>query len=179
MHNDLDLKFTASKIKALVFDVDGVMTDGSLTFDENGVEYKTFNAKDGQGIIMMNRSGFVTAIITARENGTVRHRFKNLGMTKLYEGCKNKIAALRDFMEEFHLKPEEISYMGDDLPDICVLKTVGLPCCPNDAVEEVREHARFISTKNGGRGAVRELCDFILKASGKYEEATSAIINRK
>lgn len=179
MHNDLDLKYKASRIKALVFDVDGVMTDGSLTFDENGAEYKTFNAKDGQGIIMMNRSGFVTAIITARENGTVRHRFKNLGMTKLYEGCKNKIAALRDFMEEFNLKPEEIAYMGDDLPDICVLKTVGLPCCPNDAVHEVKEYTAFVSSKNGGRGAVRELCDFILKASGKYEDATSAIINRK
>ena len=179
MHNDLGLKYKASRIKALAFDVDGVMTDGSLTFDENGAEYKTFNAKDGQGIIMMNRSGFVTAIITARENGTVRHRFKNLGMTKLYEGCKNKIAALRDFMEEFNLKPEEIAYMGDDLPDICVLKTVGLPCCPNDAVDEVKEYTAFVSSKNGGRGAVRELCDFILKASGKYEDATSAIINRK
>ena len=179
MHNDLDLKYKASRIKALAFDVDGVMTDGSLTFDENGAEYKTFNAHDGQGIIMMTRPGFVTAIITARENGPVRPSFKNLGMPNLYEGCKNKIAALRDFMEEFNLKPEEIAYMGDDLPDICVLKTVGLPCCPNDAVHEVKEYTAFVSSKNGGRGAVRELCDFILKASGKYEDATSAIINRK
>lgn len=178
MENDLELKYKAKNIKAVVFDVDGVMTDGSLTFDENGVEYKTFNAKDGQGVIMMNRSGFVTAIITARENGTVRYRFKNLGMTKLYEGCKNKIAALNDFMKEFNLNPEQIAYMGDDLPDICVLKTVGLPSCPNDAVDEVKKYATYISSKNGGRGAVRELCDFILKASGKYEEITSAIINR-
>lgn len=177
--SDLDLKYRASKIKALVFDVDGVMTDGSLTFDENGAEYKTFNAKDGQGIVMMNKSGFVTAIITARDNGTVRHRFKNLGMTKLFEGCKNKIAALRELMEEFSLEPDEIAYMGDDLPDICVLKTVGLPSCPCDAVDEVQAHALFVSSKNGGRGAVRELCDFVLKSTGKYEEITSAIINRK
>lgn len=169
----------AAKIKAAVFDVDGVMTDASLTFDENGVEYKTFNAKDGQGVILLNKAGIVTAIITARENGTVRYRFKNLGMTKLYEGCKNKIAALRDFMEEFNLKPEEIAYMGDDLPDICVLKTVGLPCCPNDAVDEVREHALFLSSKNGGRGAVREMCNFILKSTGKYDQVVSEIINRK
>lgn len=175
---DLDLKYRASKIKALVFDVDGVMTDGSLTFDENGAEYKTFNAKDGQGIVMMNKSGFVTAIITARDNRTVRHRFKNLGMTKLYEGCKNKIAALRELMEEYSLEPDEIAYMGDDLPDICVLKVVGLPSCPRDAVEEVQTHALFVSTKNGGHGAVRELCDFVLKACGKYEEITSSIINR-
>ena len=92
----------AAKIKALVLDVDGVMTDGSLTFDENGVEYKTFNAKDGQGIVMLNKTGFVTAIITARQNGTVRHRFNNLAMTKLVEGCKNKIAALKDIMIEYN-----------------------------------------------------------------------------
>lgn len=168
----------AAKIKALVLDVDGVLTDGSLTFDEEGKEYKTFNAKDGQGIVMLNKTGFITAIITARENGTVRHRFKNLGMTKLYEGSKNKIASLKELMKEFNLQPEEIAYMGDDLPDICVLKTVGLPCCPADATEEVKKYAKFVSSKNGGRGAVRELCDLILKSSGKYEEITSAIINR-
>ena len=173
------LKAKASKIKALVVDVDGVLTDASLTFDEDGKEYKTFNAKDGQGIVMLNKTGFVTAIITARLNGTVRHRFNNLGMTKLYEGCKNKIAALRELMAEYNLKEEEIAYMGDDLPDICVLKVVGLPCCPNDAVEEVRQQAKFISSKNGGKGAVRELCDFILKSTGKYEEIVSSIINRE
>lgn len=169
---------TAAKIKALVLDVDGVLTDGSLTFDEDGKEYKTFNAKDGQGIVMLNKTGFVTAIITARENGTVRHRFKNLGMTKLFEGSKNKIASLKELMKEFNLQPEEIAYMGDDLPDICVLKTVGLPSCPSDAVEEVKKHAKFVASKNGGRGAVRELCDLILKSTGKYEEITSAIINK-
>lgn len=162
----LDLEYRASKVKAVVFDVDGVMTDGSLTFDENGVEYKTFNAKDGQGIVMLNKTGFVTAIITARENGTVRHRFKNLGMTKLFEGQKNKAAALLELMKEFNLKLEEIAYMGDDMPDICILQQVGLPCTPADGVDEVKKHALFISSKNGGRGAVREMCDFILKASG-------------
>ena len=177
--NDIELKCAASKIKALVLDVDGVLTDGSLTFDENGVEYKTFNAKDGQGIVMLNKTGFVTAIITARENGTVRHRFKNLGMTKLYEGSKNKIASLKDFMTEFKITADEIAYMGDDLPDICVLKTAGLPACPNDAVDEVKKYAKFISSKNGGRGAVRELCDFILKATGKYEEIFGAIANKE
>ena len=168
----------ASKIKALVLDVDGVMTDGSLVFDENGVEYKTFNAKDGQGIVMLNKTGFVTAIITARQNGTVRHRFNNLGMTKLVEGCKNKIAALKDLMVEYNLKPEEIAYMGDDLPDICCLKVVGLPACPHDAVEEVQNYACYITSKNGGRGAVRELCDLILKATGNYNSIVGAIINK-
>ena len=174
-----ELNKLAKKIKAVIFDVDGVLTDGSLTFDEDGKEYKTFNAKDGQGIVMLTKTGFVTAIITARQNGTVRHRFNNLGMTKLVEGCKNKIAALKELMQEFNLEYEEIAYMGDDLPDICVLKKVGLPCAPADAVSEVLNHAKFISSKNGGRGAVREICDFILKNTGKYEEITSLIMNKE
>ena len=179
MNYEKEIFEKASKIKALVLDVDGVMTDGSLVFDENGVEYKTFNAKDGQGIVMLNKTGFVTAIITARQNGTVRHRFNNLGMTKLVEGCKNKIAALRDLMIEYNLKAEEIAYMGDDLPDICCLKVVGLPACPCDAVDEVREYACFIASKNGGRGAVRELCDLILKATGNYDGIVGSIINKE
>ena len=174
----MELKYKASKIKAAVFDVDGVMTDGSLTFDENGIEYKTFNAKDGQGIVMLNRAGFITAIITARQNGTVRHRFENLGMTKLYEGQKNKMLALEAFMEEFALEPEEIAYMGDDLPDICVLMKIGLSCAPADAVQEVIETAEFISSKNGGRGAIREMCDFILKSTGKYDLIMEKFFNR-
>ncbi len=162
MNSDLFLK--AAKIKALVTDVDGVLTDGSLTFDENGREYKTFNAKDGQGIVMLARAGFKTCIITARQNGTVEYRAKNLGITRLFQGQKNKIAALEEFMKEFGLKPEEIAYMGDDLPDLCVLRVVGLPAAPADAVDEVLEIAKFVSSKNGGRGAIRELCNLILKA---------------
>ena len=168
----------ASKIKAVVMDVDGVLTDGSLTFGENGEEYKTFNAKDGQGIVMLNKMGFVTAIITARQNPTVRHRFNNLGMTKLFEGCKNKKAALQELLDEYKLQIDEIAYMGDDLPDICVLKEVGLPCAPNDAVEEVLEHAVFVSSKNGGRGAIREMCNLILKATNKYDIAVKSIVER-
>ena len=163
----MDLQSLAKNIKLVAFDVDGVLTDGSLTFDENGVEYKTFNAKDGQGIVMLNKTGFITAIITARKNGTVRHRFSNLGMTKLFEGQKDKLAALDELCEEFNVTYDEIAYMGDDLPDICVLQKVGLSACPADAVDEVRACSKMISAKNGGRGAVRELCDLILYAQNK------------
>ena len=157
----IELKIKASKIKMVVFDVDGVMTDGSITYDENGVEYKTFNAKDGQGIVMLTKAGIITAIITARENGTVKHRFENLGMTKLFMSQKNKTIALKQLVEEYDVTYSEIAYMGDDLPDLCVLKEVGLACCPNDAVGEVKEVCDFVSSKNGGRGAVRELTDLI------------------
>lgn len=162
----------AKKIKLLAFDVDGVMTDGSVTYDENGVEYKTFNVKDGHGIVRMNKSGFITAIITARNNGTVRHRAENLNITEIYQGQKYKLPALEEIMAKYNLTYENVSYMGDDLPDICILEKVGLKCCPNDAVEEVQEVCNFKSSINGGRGAVRELCDFILDAQGIEKIAT-------
>ena len=150
-------------IKLAAFDVDGVLTDGSLTFDENGHEYKTFNAKDGQGIVNLNKTGIITAIITARENGTVACRAKNLNIKELHQGCKNKIAVIEQIMQKYNLTFNEIAYMGDDLPDICVLEKVGLKGCPADAVDEVKDIANFISSKNGGRGAVSEFRDYILK----------------
>ncbi len=160
---NIELRNKALKIKMVVFDVDGVMTDGSIIFDEDGKEYKTFNAKDGQGIVMLTRSGIYTAIITARDNATVKHRFNNLGMTKLYMGQKNKLNAMKELLEEFKLDFSQVAYMGDDLPDICVLKEVGLACCPSDAVSEVKAVCHFVSSKRGGRGAVRELTDLIYK----------------
>ena len=160
----------AKKIKLLVFDVDGVMTDGSITYDENGVEYKTFNAKDGQGLVRMEKSGFITAIITARENGTVEHRAKNLNITEFHQGKKFKLPTLDEIKDKYNLSYDEISYMDDDLPDICCLEKVGLACCPKDAAEEVKEICHFVSTKDGGKGAVRELCDFILESQGIRKE---------
>ena len=156
----------AKKIKLLAFDVDGVMTDGSVTYDENGVEYKTFNVKDGHGLVRMEKTGFITAIITARNNGTVTHRAKNLNITELYQGQSYKLPAMEEIMEKYNLSFDKVAYMGDDLPDLCILEKVGLACCPKDAVEEVLNVCHFKSSMNGGRGAVRELCDFILNAQG-------------
>ena len=158
-----DLEIRASKIKLAAFDVDGVMTDGSITYDENGVEYKTFNAKDGHGITMLNNAGIITAIITARNNGTVQHRAENLKFKEIHQGSKNKLQTLNEILAKYNLTLEQTAYMGDDLPDICILEKAGLSGCPNDAVTEVKNNSRFISSKNGGRGAVREFCEFILK----------------
>lgn len=167
--NNTNLTDIASKIKLAAFDVDGVMTDGSLTFDENGVEYKTFNAKDGQGIVMLTKAGIKTAIITARDNGTVKHRFEVLGMSNLYMGQKNKILAMQELLKLYNLDFSQVAYMGDDLPDLCILKEAGLACCPKDAVEEVKSVCNFISSKDGGKGAIRELTDLIYKA--QFSEA--------
>ena len=160
----MNLKEIAKKIKVLALDVDGVLTDGSLTFSQDGKEYKTFNAKDGQGIVCLNNAGFVTVIITARKNGTVEYRAKNLGIKELHQGVKFKLPVLEEILKKYNPTFENVAYMGDDLPDICIMEKVGLPSCPCDAVEEVKKVCKFKSKFNGGRGAVRELCDFILKS---------------
>lgn len=152
-----------SKIKLAAFDVDGVMTDGSITYDENGIEYKTFNAKDGHGLAALNKEGIITAIITGRKNGTVERRAKDVKITEVHQGVKNKIEVLQEILDRHGITLEETAYMGDDVPDICILKKVKLAGCPADAVDEVKETAGFISKKDGGCGAVREFCDYILK----------------
>ena len=161
----MDLKEIASKIKLLAFDVDGVMTDGSITYDENGIEYKTFNAKDGHGLAKMAKNGFITAIITGRNNGTVDRRATDLRVTEVYQGVKNKLPILEAIMQKYGLDFSQVAYMGDDEPDICILEKVALSACPADAVDNVQKVCNFHSLRNGGRGAVRELCDFVFNAS--------------
>ena len=160
----MDLKEKASKIKLLVFDIDGVMTDGSITYDENGVEYKTFNAKDGHGLAKMIKNGLMTAVITGRRNGTVDRRAVDLRFTEVYQGVKNKLPILEAIMQKYELDFSQVSYMGDDEPDIPILEKVGISACPSDAVKKVRDICDFISEKDGGKGAVRELCDLIYEA---------------
>ena len=162
--NSLELRSIANNIKLVAFDVDGVMTDGSLTFLENGREIKTFNAKDGLGVVMLAHAGIMTSIITARESNAVKHRAKMLDIKELYMGQKDKAKAIAEISLKYNIDYKEIAYMGDDLPDIKALENVGLSCCPKDAVNEVKDVCNFISSKKGGKGAVRELCDFILKA---------------
>ena len=157
------------KIKLAAFDVDGVMTDGSITYDENGVEYKTFNAKDGHGLAELNKAGIITAIITGRNNGTVARRAKDIKITEVHQGVKNKIEVLQDILKRHNITLEETAYMGDDIPDLCILEKVKLAGCPADAVDDVKAIAGFVSGKGGGRGAVREFCDYILKNNKQGE----------
>lgn len=164
MKNNIGLKAIANKIKLVAFDVDGVMTNGTLVFDEDGIEYKVYNCKDGQGIELLHKAGIIPAIISKRNNGTITHRAKVLGITELYIGQKNKMEALEAIIKKHGFSLDEVAYMGDDLPDVCVLEKVGLPCCPADAVDEVKHVSKFVSAKKGGKGAVRELTDFILKS---------------
>lgn len=166
MKSNLEIKAAAKKIKLMAFDVDGVMTNNSLIFDERGVEYKMFNGKDGQGIELLHKAGIIPAIISKRNNGTIEHRAKVLSITESHIGVKDKLYVINEILEKYKLSPDEVSFMGDDLPDICVLESVGLSACPSDAVDEVKSVSKFISSRKGGEGAVREFCEFVLKAQG-------------
>ena len=159
----MSLKDRAKKIKLLAFDVDGVMTDGSITYDENGVEYKTFNAKDGHGLAKMAKSGFITAVITGRNNGTVECRANDLRITEVFQGVKNKLPILLAIMEKYNLDFSQVAYMGDDEPDLQILENVAIAACPADAVNRVKKVCNFRAKSNGGHGAVRELCDFVFE----------------
>lgn len=150
-------------IKLAAFDVDGVMTDGSITYDENGIEYKTFNAKDGHGLAELSREGIITAIITGRNCQAVERRAKDLNIKEVHQGVKNKIEVLDELMKKYDISPCEVAYMGDDIPDICILEKVELAGCPKDAVQEVKDIVNFEASKNGGYGAVREFCDCIIR----------------
>lgn len=161
---NIEIKSKFQKIKLAAFDVDGVMTNGGLIYLQDGSEAKVFNAKDGLGLSMLNKAGIITAIITAKNSPIVQKRAQDLNITKVFLGQKNKKVALDELCKEFNLKYEEILYMGDDLPDLEVLKSTGISACPNDAVDEVKEICNCICAKNGGCGAVREVCDEILKA---------------
>ena len=158
------MKEKFKKIKLVAFDVDGVMTDGTISYTSSGEEIKSFNAKDGQGINLLAKAGFITVIITARTSPVVERRAKELGMSHVFQGSKNKLETLDKLLEEYSLNYENVLYMGDDLPDLKVMEKVGLACCPNDAVRQIKVISHFVSSKDGGRGAVREVCDILIKS---------------
>ena len=164
------MKEKLSIIKLVAFDVDGVLTNGEIIYTDSGQEAKIFNAKDGQGINLLNMHGFKTAIITARQSSIVDKRAKDLEIPEVFQGIKNKFAVIKILMEKYSLDLSEIAYVGDDLPDICVLERVGLACCPSDAVEEVKRICHFISDKEGGKGAVRQVADLIISSRVKETE---------
>lgn len=151
-------------------DVDGVLTNGEIIVDHEGHETKVFDVQDGLGLVLLQRAGFKTAIISARATEAVTFRAKDLKIHKIYQDAYPKTAALQDLLTEFQLKKEEVCFIGDDVPDICVLKEVGFAVTVPNAVNEVKRVADYTTKKNGGRGAVRELVELILKTQGKWPQ---------
>ena len=149
-------------IRLLVMDVDGVMTDGKVTYTSDGQELKSFNIKDGLGIKRANASGIETAIITARTSPMVERRVLELSITYLIQGREDKLSALADLVRQMNLSLDQVAYIGDDLTDLTAIESVKLGACPADAAIEVRSKADWVSSRAGGDGCVRELCDLLV-----------------
>ncbi|MCA9129435.1 MAG: HAD hydrolase family protein [Planctomycetales bacterium] len=160
---------TAKPIRLILSDVDGVLTDGSITIDNAGVESKSFYVRDGLAIKLWQRCGFTFGILTARNSQIVKLRAAELGISVVRQGYSDKLPAAREILDELGVAAEETCYIGDDLPDLPVLLDVGLSVAPADAADEVRTIAKWTMTKPGGRGAVRELIERLLKAKGCWE----------
>lgn len=163
----------ASRVKILIVDIDGVMTDGRIIYSIYGDELKFFDVTDGFGITLLRKAGIKSLIITAKKSKIVRMRAKDMKVAKAYQGCMDKIKPFNHALRKFKVIPEEVCFIGDDLIDIPVLKRVGFAVAVPNAVEEVREQAHYTTSKSGGRGAVREVCDLILRAQGKWDLATA------
>lgn len=159
----------ASRVEAIILDVDGVMTDGGLVYHADG-ESKVFNARDGHGIVMARMAGLRTAILTGRTSEVVRRRAAELKVDALREGALRKGEVLDGLLEELSVRPERVCYAGDDLVDIPVMMQVGFPVAVADAVEDVKAAAAWVTSLPGGHGAVRELVEFVLKAKGLWPE---------
>ena len=160
-------------IKLIVLDVDGCMTNGYITFDENGVESKSFNVKDGLGIATWLKMGMDAAIITGRESKIVQRRAKELGITHLYQGIKNKLKVLEQLLLSLEITPDEIAVIGDDINDVGMLRLAKMSFAPANATEIAKESASYILSKNGGEGAVREMIERIVEANGQEKEFQS------
>ena len=164
------LSETAANIKLVVFDVDGVLTDGKLVLGENGNEYKSFHVRDGHGIVMLMETGCNVAVITARSSKIVAERMSSLGIKYIYQGEKDKGKAIKNLFDQLGLMPSEIAYVGDDIIDLPAMNKVALPIAVADAHPEVRKIAKFITKNNGGQGAAREVCELIMIAQDNFKK---------
>lgn len=156
-----------AKIKVLIVDVDGVLTDGGIIMDANGVETKRFDVQDGLGLMLWKKAGHKTAIISARMSDVVQHRAKDLQIDKFFVGVSPKLNAYEALLKEWGVKDEDVCFIGDDLPDLGVLGRVGFAASVDNGVFDVKSRVDYVSTKRGGHGAVREIIELILKAQGK------------
>ncbi|WP_066966480.1 HAD family hydrolase [Microbulbifer sp. Q7] len=169
--SDQEIQDRLSRVRHLILDVDGVLTDGRLYFDNHGNELKTFHTLDGHGIKMLQQSGVAVAIITGRRSSLVEKRAHDLGITRLIQGREDKYSAFQELFANEPYALENIAYVGDDYPDLQLMTRVGCPIAVPDAAPPVIERALFTTEHKGGLGAVREVCDRIMQAQGTFEAA--------
>ncbi len=162
------INYDLTQIKALIFDVDGVLSCEVMPLHPSGDPMRTANVKDGYAMQLAVKQGLILCIITGGRTEAVRQRFETLGIKDIYMGASVKINSYREFREKYNLRNEEILYMGDDVPDIEVLRECGLPCCPKDAIPDVKSVSRYISHCNGGYGCGRDVIEQILRVQDKW-----------
>ncbi len=162
INNDL------KKIKAIFFDVDGVLSQSTISLDIDGQPRRSVNIKDGYALQLAVKRGLIIAIITGAKVEEIAIRYQNLGIKEIYLGCKIKVEIFNNLMAKYQLNPEEVIYMGDDIPDYEIMKSVGFPCCPEDAVPEIKEISKFISKHKGGCGCAREIIEQVLKSQNLW-----------
>ena len=168
-----DILDKASRIRLGIFDVDGVLTDGSLFIGDDGQEYKAFNSRDGHGIKMLQKYGVIVGIITGRTSRVVEHRMENLGVTHVYQGKLEKLPAYEELIAELDISPEETAYVGDDVVDLPVMRRVGLAIAVQDAHPLVLKHSHWQTPCAGGRGAARDVCEMLMEAKGVLQDEMS------
>lgn len=156
-------------LKLLILDVDGVLTDGRLFFDQNGAEYKCFHARDGHGMKLLKQSGVEIAVISGRKSNSVALRMQSLGIEHVYQGHENKRQAFQDVLSRLKLSPEQVAHVGDDVIDLPILTQVGFAVAVADANFAVKRYADWCTETPGGMGAVREVCDLILQVQGHFD----------
>ncbi len=157
-----------NQITTLIFDVDGVLTDGSIIVATNGDMYRKMHTKDGFALKTAVDKGFNVCIISGGNNEGVRLRLKGLGIKDVHLGAHHKTETMNDYLKENNIHREQVLYMGDDIPDLHVMKEVGLPCCPQDAVQEIKRVSKYVSHKKGGKGCVRDVIEQVLKVQNKW-----------
>ncbi|MEY8847593.1 KdsC family phosphatase [Psychroserpens sp. XS_ASV72] len=165
---DKSYKEYLPNITTFIFDVDGVLTDGTVTIMTNGDMLRRMNIKDGYALKTAIDAGYNICIISGGSNLGVQKRLEGLGVTDIYLGAHNKIDQLKEYTERKQIQLEHVLYMGDDIPDVPVMKCVGLPTCPQDAVNEIKSISKYVSHKNGGKGAVRDIIEQVMKVQGKW-----------
>lgn len=164
-------------IRLIALDVDGILTDGGLYLTDSGEEFKRFNSLDGHGLKMLKASGVELAIITGRTSRCVELRAKNLGITRLYQGVEHKWPAMQGLLEELKLAPDAAAYMGDDVVDLPVMRRVGLAITVPSSPQLVRDHAHYLTQREGGHGAVRETCELIMAAQGTLDKQLAVYLS--
>lgn len=165
-----DILARAKQIKLLIFDVDGVLSDGRIIIGDDGQEYKAFHSRDGHGMKLLQYTGVEIAIITGRTSKTVEHRMNGLGIKHVYQGQRIKLPAYEALLHKLDVKPEQCAYVGDDWVDLAIMSRVGLAIAVQDADARVKQHAHWITPSCGGHGAAREVCELIMEGQGNLQD---------